>query len=118
MPHDLNDEWMHVYDWLDLPPADEGERGAKEWLGKFTVPASQKGAAYYAYLDSRNLFCDYEGERYRVCGASRLGDIWLTSDLTTPPHRAAGVPHYEKRVDIAGCSNWELLVVEEPAEAA
>ena len=35
----------------------------------------------------------------RCTGASRLGDVWLTSDF----NQEMG---YEKRVDVEECSNW------------
>ena len=45
------------------------------------------------------LFCDHDGSRWRVTGASRLGDVWLAKD----PNRDHG---YDKRVQIDTCSNW------------
>lgn len=45
------------------------------------------------------LYCDFEGDRYRVTGCSRLGDVWLTRDF----EQSTG---YQKRVDVDGCSNW------------
>lgn len=45
------------------------------------------------------LFCEHEGITYRVTGASRLGDIWLTRDF----NRELG---HEKRVDVTTCQNW------------
>ena len=45
------------------------------------------------------LFCTFDGGRYRVTGASRLGDVWLTSDF----RQDVG---YETRVDVASCSAW------------
>ena len=52
-----------------------------EWIGQF------------------KLFCSWKGKRYRVTGASRLGDIWLTSDFC----KETG---YEHRVDLTECSDW------------
>lgn len=98
MPHDLNPNWMHVYDWLGLPPANEGERQAKVWLEEFVKPATERARKY---LDARILTCEYEGKRYRVTGASRLGDVWLHEDHT----RDHG---YSLRVDVLKCSLWNL----------
>jgi hypothetical protein len=64
----------------------------------FRLPAHLKGD-FYEFMKDNKLFCTYEGRRYRVTGASRLGDIWLTSN----PEREMG---YELRVDVSGCSNW------------
>lgn len=50
--------------------------------------------------DNRKLFATYEGKRYRVTGCSRLGDVWLHSDLAYD-----GIS-YEERVDVDACSEW------------
>jgi hypothetical protein len=52
-----------------------------------------------AYMKGHLLFCTREGTRYRVTGASRLGDVWLAKDYA----RDAG---YDLRVDIGTCSGW------------
>jgi hypothetical protein len=75
-------EPLHVDDWLDQPAKDENEQ---EWLS------------------ARELYCDYEGARYRCIGASRLGDVWLTSDFSNENG-------YEKRIWVDGCSNWSIQV--------
>jgi hypothetical protein len=50
-------------------------------------------------MKQHELFCEYEGKRYRVTGASRLGDVWLSADFA----REYG---YELRVDVEKCSVW------------
>ena len=45
------------------------------------------------------LFATYEGKRYRVTYASRMGDVCLSSDHS----RAMG---YDLRVDVEKCSEW------------
>ncbi len=50
-------------------------------------------------IEEYQLYCDYEGVRYRVTGASRMGDIWLTSNF----NQNIG---YEKRVDISKCTGF------------
>jgi hypothetical protein len=47
------------------------------------------------------LFVDYEGETWRVIGASSLGDIWLTIDFSRENV-------YDRRVDpdFTKFSNW------------
>jgi len=45
------------------------------------------------------LFCIYKMEKYRVIGAGRLGDVWLTKDF----NREQG---YDLRVYVNECSNW------------
>ena len=89
---------MHVDDWLDAPAADEAERLAKEWIEHFRRPAIEKD---YKWLGARILTCDYKGERFRCIGASRMGDVWLTRDMS----KEKG---YDRRIDVADCSNWLL----------
>lgn len=51
------------------------------------------------FMRGHHLYCTHEGKRYRVTGASRLGDVWLARDFK----RDLG---YEHRVDVAECSAW------------
>lgn len=92
----VSSEPLHVYDWLDQPAADENERLAKEWLEQFVKPAHAKD---HDWLDARALVCKYRGEIYRCVGASRMGDVWLTSKITSPDG-------YEKRVSVEELSDW------------
>lgn len=62
------------------------------------LPAILRGA-FAPYIKEYQLYCEYQGEEYRVTGASRLGDIWLTKDFG----QSTG---YQLRVDIAACGNW------------
>ena len=94
-------EPLHVYDWLDMPSKDDGERVAKEWLEQFVKPAMEKDNEW---LNKRRLTCDYEGERYRCIGASRMGDVWITSDMKAENG-------YEKRVNVESLSNWLMVPV-------
>jgi hypothetical protein len=87
----------HVDDWLDEPPRDEDERLAKEWLEHFRRPAVQKD---YHWLMARIVTCTYEGSRWRCCGASTMGDIWLTKSH-------ARDAHYDLRVDVEECTDWK-----------
>ena len=96
VPGSVSSEPLHVYDWLDQPAADENERLAKEWLEQFVKPAINKD---HDWLDARALVCKYRGEIYRCVGASRMGDVWITSKLTSPDG-------YEKRVSVEELSDW------------
>lgn len=93
----------HIDDWLDKrhanPPTDDGERFALEWLEHFRRPAGEKD---YAWLDGHPLFCTYKLQRYRCIGASRMGDVWLTSHF----ERTNG---YDLRVDVADCNQWSQV---------
>nr|DAX35485.1 MAG TPA: hypothetical protein [Caudoviricetes sp.] len=70
---------------------------ARYVLSTFDVPAS-------LYLDvkqhihSNKLFADYKGEKYRVVGLSRLGDVWLTNNFEST--------QYTKRVSITNLSHF------------
>lgn len=56
-------------------------------------------ADFHEWITSYKLYCVYKDKKYRCTGASRLGDVWLTSDFD----REMG---YELRVDVDDCSNW------------
>lgn len=93
----------HVDDWLEriMPHTAEGNPGevyARWWLEQRRYKASAE-ALYLPITQNFLLFCDYGGQRWRVTGASRLGDVWLAKD----PHREGG---YDKRVDVTLCSGW------------
>lgn len=98
---------MHVDDFIDRHPSPikEGEPGHEPCINYarfvfmlFRLPATQQ-IAFAPYASQFKLFCTWEGKRWRVIGASRLGDVWLTSDFT----RDTG---YDRRVDLAQCSEW------------
>lgn len=90
---------MHVDDFVDNPGFDDP---AKQYAGFFfllhRLPAIMQ-AAYAEWIKPHRLFCTYAGERYRVTGASRMGDVWLTKDH----ERQVG---YDFRVDLDECSEW------------
>ena len=87
---------MHIDDWLDTPATDDAEKWAKEFLEHCRRPAIDKD---HAWLAANPLFCTYKGERWRVLGASRLGDVWLTKHF----ERVNG---YDIRPDVDECSEW------------
>jgi len=89
----------HVDEWIDAPHFyNDGEAYAKLVLMLFRLPAWQK-IAFSKWTRQFKLFCMYKGEEYRVTGASRMGDIWLTKDF----NQDIG---YELRVDLTECSEW------------
>lgn len=95
----------HIDDWLDEPKTDEQEKLAQEWLDNFRMPAWDKlqerrnGRSVEAWLRRYRLTCDYQGKRYRCTGASRMGDVWLTSNMEQ-------IDGYELRVDVEEINNW------------
>lgn len=74
------------------------ENYARFVLMLFRLNASLK-AAFDVHIKQFKLFCVYENVKYRVTGASRMGDVYLTRDY----NQEIG---YQKRVDVAECSQW------------
>jgi hypothetical protein len=90
---------MHVDEFIDTPLSkDRGERYAKFFLLLARLPAWMH-SDFAEWIGQYKLFCTYKGERYRVTGASRMGDIWLARSVI----RESG---YDLRVDVAECSEW------------
>jgi len=76
----------------------ENEDYARWVLLHFRLPAITK-MALDKFMGGNLLFCTYEDKRYRVTGASRLGDVWLATDF----NRDTG---YDKRVCVDSCVDW------------
>jgi hypothetical protein len=78
---------------------DELEEKYARWvLDHFRQPASVLFATEQ-FMKHNKLFCTYCLKRYRVTGASCLGDVWLTEDF----QQDSG---YQKRVLITECHSW------------
>ena len=88
----------HVDDFVSFPPDDVAGRYAAFCFMLFRLPAVMK-IAFSTWTDQYKLFCTYGGKRYRVTGASRMGDVWLASDFD----RDTG---YDLRVDLSECTDW------------
>jgi hypothetical protein len=95
--------FTHVDEWVDSPrfpaPADEPHENYARWMFLFFRLPAMLNAAFRPYIKDRKLFCTYGGKRWRVTGASRMGDIWLAGDF----NRDHG---YDERVDLSACSQW------------
>lgn len=90
----------HVYDWLDEPQKDEGEKSAKEWLDNFCRPEYFKMEnGINEWLKERTITCDYKGKRYVCSGASTMGDVWIKKD--------GSKNFYDHRVDVEELNNWK-----------
>lgn len=72
-------------------------RYARWVLEYFRLPAMLQ-TAFSPWMRQYELYCTYEGKRYRVTGASRLGDIWLNTNKNA-------VSGYDLRVNCEDCSN-------------
>lgn len=86
----------HIYDWLEQESKTEAETIVRKVLDFRTR------AAYYQMTNTPppyKIFCEYQGKKYRITGASSMGDVWLAESL----EREQG---YDHRVDIDDCSNF------------
>lgn len=100
------EEW-HIDDWLDRYPYFSAVEGKDEQLNyvhfmftQFRLPSTLKGI-HADILKDMKLFVDYEGKTWRVTGASRLGDIWLTQKFEDDMG-------YQKRIPLnfSKLTNW------------
>lgn len=95
-----DEERDHVDHFIDTHSPDDtpGQRYAKWMLHHFRMPAVWQ-MHFAPFLEGRRLFCTWEGKRWRVTGASRMGAVWLASDL-------ACEVGYDERVGVAECTEW------------
>jgi hypothetical protein len=86
---------VHIDDFIDNPKSD----AYAAWMfSHFRLPAMTR-ARFDEFMEDRKLFATYDGKRYRVTGASRLGDVWLAKDF-------AQDTSYDLRVPVERCSEW------------
>ena len=97
MTTEINEE-THVDTFIWKSRPNPSEDYAKWILMHFRLPAMQQ-SLFGKFIKDHKLYCDYEGKAYAVIGASRLGDVWLTSNLK-------GEFPYELRVCIVDCKNF------------
>ena len=86
---------MHVDDFIDYSPTDE----YASWFFMLKRLPASLSFKFEEFIKQYKLFCKYDSKKYRVTGASRMGDIWLTSDFS----QESG---YELRVEAEKCSDW------------
>ena len=93
----------HIDDWLDEPVVASDSDMHNLCYAKFVLEFSRmpafKQSQYKQWMQQFELFCSYEGKRYRVTGASRMGGVWLIANFK----RDFG---YDLRVDVSKCSEW------------
>jgi hypothetical protein len=95
---------IHVDEFIDDYQYNTQElKDARFFLHLHRLSSSLQ-SAFRKHINDYQLFCDHEGIRYRVTGASRMGDIWLREDHTQDTG-------YDKRVYIDKCENFELINV-------
>jgi hypothetical protein len=78
----MSDEYTHVDDFVgaSFAHSSESERYARFFFLLARLP-SALSIDFHPWIRQHKLFCTYEGKRYRVTGASRMGDIWLAEDF-------------------------------------
>lgn len=86
---------MHVDDYIDDY---DGDAYARWVLHHFRLPANLQNA-FAPFMREHHLYCTHANKRWRVIGASRMGDVWLTTDFS----RDHG---YDLRVLVTECSGW------------
>lgn len=93
---------MHVDEFIDRCGnewvEDRNTRYAAWMFAQFRYSATLQSAWREFYADHK-LFCTHQGTRYRVTGASRLGDVWLVKDFTVDYG-------YDVRANIEDCTQW------------
>lgn len=87
---------IHVDDFIDCHFGKE--KYARFVLNYFRMPAAMK-FDFEEFMAPFKLFATWKGERYRVTGASRMGDVWLTSKFD----QEMG---YEHRVFVEEITEW------------
>ena len=71
---------MHTYDWLENFKKDECKDIHLLNLYRFLDFRTREAFWQYENSDKKPkviIFCTYKDKRYKIVGASRLGDIWL-----------------------------------------
>ena len=97
---------MHVDQFVDRHDTD---LYASWMLFYFRLPAVLN-IKFRSFFEGKKLFCTWRGERWRVTGASRLGDVWLTRNFKKDQG-------YDERVEIDECSDWGPTASGEPQES-
>ncbi len=89
------DGFVHVDDFIDSH--------RKPAYARFVLDYFRRNAVcqmdFKPFMEKHLLFASWKGSRYRVTGASRLGDVWLSADFKR-------VDGYEHRVNVAELSEW------------
>lgn len=97
-----DEEFMHIDEFIDFgkrgQPEEENEVYARWVFNHFRLSANLK-YTFAPFMKEHKLFCIYEDKKYRVTGASRLGDVWLANNFK----REIG---YDLRVAVEDCSKW------------
>ncbi len=94
---------VDVDEWIDNFMEQESEEEPRLNYAKFFLFCKRLRAVdqmnWGAYFPEK-LFCTYQGVRYRVTGASRMGDIYLTTDFNQD------IGYQKRGVFVNEVSNW------------
>lgn len=94
----------HCLDWASEPSKSEGEQHAKEFVSMFVATAFEKYRdGTNDRLDKTLITCTYKGDKCKLVGASRLGDIWLRKLDEPEPY-----VFYNHRIDAEEITDWNL----------
>jgi len=88
-------EPRHVDDFIDDYRSDSYAAFVLNW---FRAPATHH-SRFSPWMKQHQLYGTYRSKRYRVTGASRLGDVFLNPNFESD----AG---YKYRVSVDEVSNW------------
>ena len=74
---------MHVDDFIDdcFDHHTREEKYARFFFLLHRLSAAMK-AEFREWIEPYKLFCTWKDKRWRVTGASRLGDVWLTQNFS------------------------------------
>lgn len=76
----------------------EGEKYARFFFMLHRLHAMMQ-VDFRKWIEPHQLYCTYRGDRYRVTGASRMGDIWLAKDFSQDRG-------YDHRVMVDDVTDW------------
>lgn len=91
----MDDKQTHVDDFIDDYQTDV----YASWFFNLKRLPAMPQFKFVEQINKYKLFCSFDGERYRVTGCSRLGDVWLTKDFSQDTG-------YQKRVMIDQCAEF------------
>jgi hypothetical protein len=102
-PPERPGDFVHVDDFIDHHLGDQYARFVLDYFRRSAVCQRD----FWPFMIHHRLFCTFKDTvgggkragRYRVTGASRMGDIWLVHDFECETG-------YDHRVNVADCHEW------------
>lgn len=84
----------HVDDFIDAP---NSKHDYARWFFAIHRFPAFLSTVFAPFMSQYRLYCTFEGKRWRVVGASRLGDIYLKDPAHALPDAKEWSPFYDKR---------------------